>query len=179
MQPSFEITHHPIDLSRHGLNTYGQSVYRVVWADSRKSKVICRGKMHILPRYAHGDEASCKGHWVLEKWAPASVIIGMTRQQYEAMVSTIDGAAAEEYPDQGDWELSRVFNEDSGPFSRHIDESALHAQLEFHEHRNKGLTLNDRKVEAEEAEDKKQADADKAFDAMFEQVHEEVSCQQH
>ena len=175
MQPSYEITFHPVDLSRHGLNPYGRHLYRVVWADSRKSKVICNGKMRILSRYAHDDGAL--GHYVLERWAPPKVIVGMTREQYEVFLSTFLNAAAEEYPERGDYELARVFNEESGPFSRHIDEIALHAQLDFHDWRFRNTTVEDRKLEAIAAEDAKEAVKDQKFDALFDEGREETQCQ--
>ena len=175
MQPKYEITFHPVNLSRHGLNPHGQPLYRVVFADSRQSKVICKGKMHVLPRYAHDEGA--KGHYILERWAPPEVIVGMTREQYEVFLSTFPNAAAEEYPERGDYELARVFNEDSGPFSRHIDEIALHAQLDFHDWRFRNTTVEDRKLEAIAAEDAKEAEKDQKFDALFSEGREESLCQ--
>lgn len=176
MQPRHELTIHPIDMSRHGLNPYGDPLYRVVWADTRKTKAICRGKVHILPRYTHGVEAEAKGHWVLEKWAPPEVIVAMTREQYEAFLSQFPNAAAEEYPEKGEYELSRIFNEESGPFCRRIDEVALHKQLEFHEWKAKHTTSADRLLEAEAAEDAKEVAQDEKFDALFDVAREESQC---
>jgi hypothetical protein len=176
MQPLFELTLHPVDLSRHGLNPYGDPLYRVVWADTRKTKVICRGKVHILPRYTHGAEAEAQGHYVLEKWAPPEVIVGMDRQQYEEFLAGVKNAAAEEYPERGEYELSRIFNEDSGPFSKNIDEVALHKQLEFHEWKAKHTSSAERLLEVEAAEDAKEAVQDNEFDALFEVAREESQC---
>jgi hypothetical protein len=177
MQPSFEIRFHPVDLSRHGLNPYGQPIYRVIWADTRKSKVMCRGKRYILPRYRHGEEANASGHFVLERWAPPEVIVGMTREQYEAFLSGFPNAALEEYPERGDFELSRIFNETSGPFAAHIDEVALHKQLEFHEWRFKATTTQDRKLELEAAEEASEAVQDEKFDTLYEEGREQTLCQ--
>lgn len=176
MQPSFELTFHPVDLSRHGLNPYGDPLYRVIWADTRKTKAICRGKVHILPRYSHGEESDASGHWVLEKWGPPEVIVGMMKEQYEALLLTFPNAAAEEYPDRGDYELSRIFNEESGPFCKRIDETALHKQLYFHEWKAQHTTSAERLQEAEAAEDAKEAEKDKTFDALFDQAREESQC---
>ena len=175
MQPSYELKLHPVDLSRHGTNPYGESLYRVVWADSRKSKVICNGKTHILGRYMHDEGA--KGRWVLEKWAPAEVIVGMTRVQYEVFLSQFPNAAAEEYPERGDYELSRIFNEESGPFAAHLDEVALHRQLEFHDWRFRHTTMEDRKQSAVALEDAKEAAINQRFDALYTEAREENLCQ--
>jgi len=176
MQPKYELAFHPVDLSRHGLNPYGDPLYRVIWADTRKTKVIHLGKIHILPRYSHGEEVNAKGHWVLEKWAPPEVIVGLTRDQYEALLLTFPSAAAEDYPEKGDYELSRIFNEESGPFCKSIDEIALHKQLYFHKWRFEHTTNAERLQETVVAEDAKEAEADKTFDALFEQAREENQC---
>lgn len=176
MQPAFELTQHPVDLGRHGLNVYGEPLYRVVWADTRKSKVFCRGKHHVLPRYAHGEEANATGHWVLERWAPPEIVVGMTREQYDAFLAQFPNAAAEEYPERGEYELARIFNEESGPFCKRIDEVALHRQLQFHDWRFKNTTDAERLMEVEAVEDAKEVVADKTFDALFDEAQEEKQC---
>lgn len=176
MQPSYELTLHPIDLKRHGINPYGEPIFRVVWADTRKSKVICKGKVHILPRYQHGEEANAKGHWVLEKWGPPEVIVAMTREKYNEFIAGFPDAAAEDYPEKGEYELSRIFNEESGPFNKSIDEIALHRQLDFHEWKAKHTTAAEREIEAVAAEDAKEVVADKQFDALFDVAREESQC---
>ena len=176
MQPLFELKLHPIDLSRHGLNPYGDSVYRVVWADTRKSKVFCKGKFYTLPRYAHGSEAEAGGNWVLEKWQPPEVVVGMNREQYEAFLSRFPDAAAEAYPERGEYELSRIFNEESGPFARNVDEVALHKQLYFHEWKHEHMTDNDRAQEILAIEEAKEVVEDQKFDALFDEAREENQC---
>jgi len=170
LQPSYELTHHPVDLRSHGLNPHGQPLYRVIWADTRKSKVIHRGKVHILPRYFHGDENNAAGHWVLEKWAPAEIIIGMTHEQYDAFLASTKDPAAEEYPSTGDYELSYVFE-------GNVDEVFLQKQLSMHEFRHRKMNLTDRKLEMEAAEDKKEKVADEKFDELYEVAREETLCQ--
>lgn len=169
MQPAYEITFHPVDLTVHGTNPYGQPVYRVVWADSRKSKVMCRGKIHFLPRYHHGDEANAAGHWVLEKWAPAETILKLTRDQYEGLIAAIPGAAAEEYSEHGDYELSYVFAD-------MVDEVFLHKQLAMHEFRIKHRTDGQVKTEVEEAEDQKEKQQEATIDALFDAAREDTLC---
>ena len=165
MQASYEIKHHPVNLERHGLNIYGAPLYRVVWADSRISKVICRGKRFEIPRYQHEPEV--KGHFVLEKWAPPEVIVGMTREQYEDMLATIPNAAAEEYPERGEYELSYVFRGE-------VDEVWLHRQLDFHEARFRNTTTAEKLEQFKAKEDKKENQEEEEFEQVYEQAREET-----
>jgi hypothetical protein len=166
MQSSSEITFHPIDLTRHGKNPAGQAVYRVVWADSRKSKVIAHGKVHVLPRYLHGDESSATGKWVLEKWVSPEVLLGMTRDGWDNFVKQVPQAAMEDWPEHGDYELSYVFPAE-------IDEALVHRMLDAHEYRFRELTASERKVELEQAEELKEEITDAKFDALYDEARED------
>lgn len=164
-QPTYEITFHAVNLDRHGLNPYGQPVYRVVWADSRLTKVMHRGKVVTLPRYMHGDESAACGHWILEKWVQGEIVLGMTREQYREFLAQFPNAAAEEFPEKGDYELSLVF-------PNMVDEAALHLHLDRKEHIFRSMSNADRKLNVELQEDaKEQAEAD-AIDALYDKARE-------
>jgi hypothetical protein len=167
MQPDYEITFNPIDLRIHGINPHGKPVYRVVWADSRRSKVIHKGKIVELPRYYHGDESSAAGKWVLEKWVHPDVLLGMTREQYAGLIASVPNAAAEEYPEHGDYELSYVF-------VGNVDADLLHKQLFMHEHNFLAKSDADRAMAIEAAEDEKDKLADEKFDDVFEEAKEMI-----
>jgi hypothetical protein len=169
-QPLFEITVHPVDLSRHGKTPSGLPVYRVVWADSRKSHVIRAGKRFTLPRYLpdnENPEASATGRWIVEQWMPPEQFVGMTREQYEDFLATFPSAAAEEYPTEGDYELK-------WPLKGNVDEAALHALLEQDKFRRTTLTAADRKVEAEVIEQADEKAKIEKFDALYDEAREET-----
>lgn len=164
-QPLYELTLHPVDLTRHGVTPYGFSLYRVVWADTRKSKVLYHGKIHELPRYFHGDESSAAGKWVLEKWVAPEILLGMSRDAYDQFLAAMPHAAAEAWPERGDYELSYVF-------PANVDEVMIHKQLEMHEHRHNHMNLGDHLREAEAVEESKEKEQSAEFDILFEQAKE-------
>lgn len=106
MQPSFEITKHPIDLSEHGRTPTGAPLFRIVRADTRVDKVRFEGRTHEIARYE-----AAESKWVLEKWLSAFDLTQMTPEQYESLLeSQLFGSAQMPYPEGGDYELSYVFD---------------------------------------------------------------------
>lgn len=88
MQPLSELRLHPINLRTMGTTPSGAAVYRVVWADSRKS-VAYRGNNRLVTgRYQHGAEAALQGKWILEKWLPAAQYYGMDAEAWDALQRT-------------------------------------------------------------------------------------------
>ena len=167
MQSALEITFHPLDLTRHGKTPTGEALYRVVWADSRKTTVIANHKKHVLPRYLHGDEASAAGKWVMEKWVSPEVLLGMTREGWDEFVKHIPQAAQEEWPEHGDYELSYVFPAE-------VDDAMVHKMLDAHEYRLRKLTDQERKVELEAIEEEKEQIKEEKFDALYDEAREEA-----
>lgn len=78
MQDNTAVKIHPLDLSQYGLNPDGEPIYRVVWADSRVEKAEKDGRIHEIQLY----EGIAQGKWVLEKWIPVELYLGMTAEQY-------------------------------------------------------------------------------------------------
>jgi len=145
-------------------------MYRIVWADTRKSKIIVNGKRREVSRYVHGEEAKCAGHWVMEKWAPGEVLWGMTKEQYEAMLVQMPGLAAEQWPEKGDYEFSYLFEGS-------VDPVFVHKQIAMHEFKLERTTMRDRMDAMEQAEDKKEKIADEQFENLYEAAREETLCQ--
>jgi hypothetical protein len=115
MQSTLDITIHPLDLSEHGRGPKGQPLYRIVWADSRVDRVIANGRRYDLPRYEHAA-----GKWVLEKWRSGKDLTSMTPQQWQAFLEAQPfGSAQMEYPTEGDYELSYVFDGSVDPATAH------------------------------------------------------------
>lgn len=153
MQSALEITIHPIDLAEHGLGPHRQPLFRIVWADSRKDTYVHNGRRAVLPRY----DGDANGKWVMERWLPPEKLLGMTHEQYDAMLS-IPGAAGMAYPEKGDYELCGIFPGEVDVTKAHM----LAARLKFE---SENLTASDRAaihagnaaVEAAEVEARKTA----------------------
>jgi hypothetical protein len=167
MQPDFELRFHPLDLSRFGKTPKGKPMYRIVWADTRKSTCFYMGKRYTLPRYQHGDEASASGKWVMEKWVPAEKLLGMTAEQYGQMQSAMPHMAYEKYPVDGDYELSYVFH------SGHVDEQRIVALLAAHEQRFANTTATERTQQVKDREEQKEVATGQKFDALYDEAREE------
>lgn len=164
MQPEQEIRFHPVDLTRHGLTPSGQALYRVVWADSRRNKVMYQGKVHSLPRYKHQEELA--GRWIVEKWQSPEKIMGMGRENWEAFLSTLPPMAVEEWPADGEYELEL-------PLDGEVNETLLHHVLELHNYRLTNESSAERNEDAKIVEANKEKVEDAAFDALFEEAREE------
>ncbi len=109
MQPQFEITINPLDLSEYGKTPKGKPVYRIVWSDTRLMKVRYMGKNYTLPMYDH-----LAGKWVMERHMPAERVVGMSRAAYEALV-TAQGLPEMPYPEDGEYEFVMAFPQEVVP----------------------------------------------------------------
>lgn len=166
MQPSYEITFHPVDLSQHGKTPNGLPLYRVVWADSRKTHLIYKGQRRTIPRYFPDPELNTGAHWILERWKSAEEFVGMSREQYDAMVKQFPWAPTEEFPTDGDYDFEYGFEAE-------VDEALLHKAIALREFRRTRVSLEERKAEAVAAEEMKEERQDQAFTEMCEQAREE------
>jgi len=87
-------------LSKFGLNPFGENMWRVVYAPSRRSMVRQSAKRHIWMRtYPQAGVA-----WVLEKWKSAWEFAG-SRATWESSGIGVLG----EYPSRGEYEHSHTF----------------------------------------------------------------------
>ena len=167
MQPDFELRLFPVNLDHLGKNPYGKPVYRVVWADTRRDVVYCQGRRHVMPRYANGAYSELKGTWIVEKWVDPKTLLGMGREQWEALVASIPNAAVEKYPEKGDYELHLALG-------TKVDATLVAAMIERHEHRFRTTTAEERRIDIERAEDEKQERQAAALDEAYDEAREEV-----
>ena len=138
MQSPLDMILHPLDLREHGTTPGGLSLYRIVWADSRTTKLSHEGKVYEFKRYE--EQPRAMDHWILEKWLPAEKYIGMTREQFESMLAGMYGAPTEPYPVDGEYELVHIFEGS-------VDPAKVHALISHMEWRLANVSLADRKKE--------------------------------
>lgn len=164
MQPSYEIKLHPVDLSLHGKTPAGLLLYRVVWADTRKTKLFCKGQLRVIPRYLDGEMTG--GKWVLERLKGPEEFYGMTRERYEAMQAQFPWAPSEEWSADGDYEFEYAFPAE-------VDEAMLHKALAISEFRRNNVSLAEKMTEAVAADELQEKRQDEAFDNAYEVAREE------
>lgn len=88
-------------MARFGQNPYGENLWRIVHAPSRRSLVHGQGrKPKWLPTYPQAGNA-----WVLEKWLSAYEFTKCTAETWN-MSLTLLGP----YPERGEYELAHTFN---------------------------------------------------------------------
>jgi len=94
-------------MARFGQNPYGENLYRIVFADSRRHIVYGEWpngerKASWVPLYPH-----LKGHWVLERWMTPQQFAGCTADQWNSnpALNTLGP-----YPDRGEYEISHDFD---------------------------------------------------------------------
>src|SRR5277367_6067437 len=85
-----EPTKYPASMARHGLNPYGESLWRVVFAPSVRKIVGGRFSdgftgYRTRPAYRHVGS-----FWVLEKWISAQELTGKTEAQYNEVFRDVD-----------------------------------------------------------------------------------------
>ena len=85
MQPLLELRLHPVDLREFGVTPSGANIYRMVWADSRKSVAFRGDKRITTAKYQHSAESELAGKWILEKWLSAMEYYGMTAEKWETL----------------------------------------------------------------------------------------------
>lgn len=164
MQPSYEIKFHPVDLSQHGKTPTGLPLYRVVWGDTRKTKLIYQGKIRVIPRYLDGEMT--KGKWVLERLKGPEEFYGMSREQYLAMQSNFPGAPTEEWSSDGDYEFEYAFDGE-------VDEMMLNKALAIAEFRRQNVSLAEKTLEAVAADEAQEKRQDEQFTELYERAREE------
>lgn len=184
MQPSFEIKFHPVDLSEYGKTPTGLPLYRVVWAESRKTRLLYNGKLRIIPRYlalfqeladvypdlTPEQKTACtrnmRAHWILERWKSPEEFIGMSRERYNAMAVQFPLAPTEEFPSDGEYDFEHWF-----PFE--VDEALLKASLHQYEERRHTVTLAEKRAEAVAADEMQEKRQEQNFLDTYEEAREE------
>jgi len=109
------VVHHPTPLARFGLTPYGDPLYRIVFAPSRRSCVFGewpdgRTEARYERRYPGvGDR------WVLERWLPAAEYARCDEATWNLRFSILGP-----YPARGEYEQCHVF-EACGPIDANLE----------------------------------------------------------
>jgi hypothetical protein len=103
--PKENLRHWPMPMARYGLNPYGDNLYRIVFAPSRRYVVYGQWpdgsqKARWLPKYPEVGES-----WVLERWLTPFEYARCTPEEWNREL-TILGP----YPDRGEYEICHKFN---------------------------------------------------------------------
>lgn len=108
----------PDAMKRYGTNPFGDPLYRIVFADSRKHLVTGEwvdgsvgGKWR--PRYRQAA-----GFWIMERWLSADEYHKMPRHKWDAMFPSIP------YQERGDYDHCHTF-EHCGPVDASIDKLVM------------------------------------------------------
>ena len=150
--PATSLQHWPTPMGRFGKNPFGENLYRIVLASSRRHLV---GGLwpdgdtgyHWVPKYR-----SVKAAWILERWRWEM----LSKLQWDALVDPVSGwPLFGPYPARGDYELVWEFEagvdadnleniigfvdrRDSWSFQDHRDRIAAEYQQEEKDIRNAG-----------------------------------------
>ena len=110
--PVTSLRHFPMPLSHHGLNPYGEPLYRIVFTESRRHLVGgCwpDGEVgyHWVPTYRQ-----IKAFWVLERWKSCLEFAGMSQKQWDrTMIDPVSGwLLLGPYPSRGEYDLAYEFD---------------------------------------------------------------------
>ncbi len=103
--PKVNLQHYPLPTRRFGLNPFGEPLYRIVFASSRRNLAgpAWPGETEFqwVPSYP-----AVKAAWVLERWHSAFEFTGMTRTSWDyEMVERLGP-----YPARGEYSLVWEFN---------------------------------------------------------------------
>ena len=103
--PAVNLRHYPMPMAKYGLNPFGEPLYRIVCASTRRN--LCGGpwadgsQYRLVKTY---PEISFP--WILERWHSALEFSGMSREQWDRTMLENSGP----YPSRGDYNLAWVFD---------------------------------------------------------------------
>lgn len=113
--PVATLQHYPIDMRRFGVNTFGQNLYRIVFAPSRRYLVCGDWDDSGVPRAQWVRKYKQLGDiWIMERWRPAEDW-GTPEEWDRNFVSTLGP-----YPSRGEYDFCHGF-ELSGPEDANLD----------------------------------------------------------
>ena len=98
--PKTNLSHHPTPMARFGLNPYGENLYRIVFAPSRRSLAGDASGFRWVPTYrAIGTK------WVLERWHDPWKFSQCTKEAWDRQFAQILGP----YPSRGEYAHCHTF----------------------------------------------------------------------
>lgn len=95
--PKSNLRHWPFSLSRFGQNPYGENLYRIVFAPTRRYLVVGE-RAHWWPKYPE-----CGDSWILERWRSAMEYHG-SRASWDMLCSNLGP-----YPERGEYDIAHHF----------------------------------------------------------------------
>jgi len=107
--PIAQLRHYPVSMRKYGLNPYGEPLYRIVFAPSRRY-LVC-GEWPDGSNCAHWivKHKNLGNLWIMEKWIPGERYAGCSREVWNQ-----NNLILGPFPDRGEYELCHVF-EACGP----------------------------------------------------------------
>lgn len=102
--PVSDLRHYPIPMGKFGKNPFGENLYRIVFAPSRRYIVYGEWpdgsqKANFVKKYPQvGDQ------WIMERWLPAEEFARCTREYWDRNMLILGP-----YPSRGEYEVCHVF----------------------------------------------------------------------
>lgn len=149
-----------IPMSRYGENLFSQTLYRIVFSDSRTDLIggkwpdgVC--EYREVPRYP-----AVRGKWILEKWLSAEEYAG-PRFKYEMAQWDVESGlmTTGPYPHRGEYIMCHVFV--TTPTEASVGWAVYNIE------RSRGLTPGQKKQGIMEPLEKQQKDQDRRFDDIW------------
>ena len=105
--PVSTLQHYPMSMSRFGLNPYGECMYRIVFAPSRRYLVV--------GEWPDGSDCArwvvkhknVGNQWIMERWRSPERYAQCSRQEWDSNPSMLTLGP---WPDRGEYELCHVFD---------------------------------------------------------------------
>jgi hypothetical protein len=113
--PISDLRKYPVSMARFGLNPYGEPLYRIVFAPSRR--YLCVGEWPDGANCARWARLYTRlgNIWVMEKWLPAADFAKCTQDHWNLHMLALGP-----WPEKGDYEICHPF-EVFGPWDCDIE----------------------------------------------------------
>jgi|SRR5580692_4152082 hypothetical protein len=98
--PKVNLTHWPMPMGRFGLNPYGDPLYRIIFAPSRRNLAGDAGDFRWVPTYR-----AIGAKWVLERWHDPWKFSQCTKESWDRQLAHILGP----YPSRGEYAHVHTF----------------------------------------------------------------------
>lgn len=109
--PVTDLRHYPISLTKYGLNPYGQPLFRIVFAESRRNLVGGKWPDGSIEYRWEPTYDQVKEPWVMEKWLSAWDFTLCTKRTWD--LTHVDPASGwlllGPYPDRGEYQHCHTF----------------------------------------------------------------------
>ena len=147
-----------VPMKRYGVNPYAESLYRVVFSDSRTDLLGGRWPDGACEYREVQRYPGIRGQWILEKWCSAEQYAG-SKESYELEQWDFDShlLTCGPYPSRGEYAHCYTFAPGDGMVNQIV--TALE--------RSRGVTAGERKRGILDPLEKQQRDLDQKFDDVF------------